>query len=90
MSKAKFNKNLVKSKKSNFVKVKINKKLAMFKKPDFAKAKFPKTDFLISEARFIGINLQKVFTKAPILYYFNSKDHIKLEIDVLEYIINRV
>lgn len=47
LSKAKNNKKLTKSKKSDFVIAKNIKKLAKFKKPDFVKANFFRTDFLI-------------------------------------------
>lgn len=71
----------VDTKAQNLLKIKFNKKLAKSKKPDFANVDFSKTNFFTFKARATFIYLQKIFTKAPILYYFDPKCHIQIERD---------
>ncbi len=56
----------------------------MFKKSTLVKANFSRTNFLISEANEAFIYLQKAFTKAPILKYFDPEYHIWIETNVLD------
>lgn len=77
--------NLVKSKKSNLAKF---KKSILLK--DLVKINFLKADFLTPETKKAFIQQQKVFTKCPILGYFDQKYHIKIETNTLGYIIGRV
>ncbi len=66
---------MVKSKKSDLPKAKINSS---------------KTDFLTSGAKKAFTHLQKAFTKAPILRYFDLECYIWLKTDVSKYAIGRV
>ncbi len=76
---------LAKSKKS---------KLTKSKKSDLSKANFAKvnsrTDFLTSGAKKAFIYLQKAFTKASILRYFDPEYYIRIETDALGYAIGEV
>ena len=62
-------------------------KLTKPKKLDFA---FSGADFLTFKAKKTFIHLQKAFTKAPILSYFDLECHIRIKTDALEYAISRV
>lgn len=64
-------------------------KLTKTKKSDFAKANFG-TDFLTPKAKKAFIHLQKAFTKAPILRYFDPEHYIWIETDALWYTIGGV
>ena len=64
-------------------------KLAKFKKSDFAKTNFG-MDFLILGAKKAFIHLQKTFTEAPILRYFDPEYHIWIETNTLGYTIGVV
>lgn len=60
------------------------------RKPDSSKANFFKTDFLILKAQITFIQLQKVFTKAPIFNYFDQECYIWIETNAFGYTISRV
>lgn len=62
----------------------------MIKKPDFVKAKAAGTGFFIFEAKIAFFNLQKAFTKTPILHYIDFQSHIRIETDASGYIIRGV
>ena len=74
---------LTAAKSTKFKKPKLIKykkpKLTKSKKSDLAKANFLKTDFLASRAKKTFIYLQKTFTKALILRYFDLKCHTYIE-----------
>ncbi len=67
-------------------------KLAKFKKLNLPKAKTnsSRMDFLISEAKKTFIHLRKVFTKTPILKYFDPECYIQIETHALGYAIGRI
>ena len=48
------------------------------------------SDFLISRARLVFTKLRQVFVKVPILYYFDPKNYIWIEINVSSYAINEI
>ena len=58
-------------------------------KANFAKANF-ETDFFIPEAKKTFIYLQKAFTEALILRYFDPECHIWIKADVLGYVIGEI
>lgn len=60
------------------------------RKSDFAKTNSFKTDFLTSRAEKTFIYLQKAFTEALILCYFDSKSHLWIEINLLDFAINEI
>ncbi len=69
-------------------------KLTKSKKSDLSKANFVKinsrTDFLTCKAKKAFIHLQKAFTKAPILKYFDLECYICIETNALGYVIGEV
>ena len=67
---------------------KIDNKMANLS--SFTKKKSSRADFLIPKASLAFIQLRKIFTKAPILYYFDPELNIQIEIDVLDYAIGGV
>ena len=73
-------KNLSKSKKSKNIKSEIQTRLGATEE----------LTFLTSNAREAFNQLKQVFTKAPILWYFNSEYHIRIEINTSGYAIERV
>ena len=48
------------------------------------------SDFFISRAKLGFTKLRQVFVKLLILYFFNLKYYIRIEIDTLDYTISRV
>ena len=48
------------------------------------------SDFLTPGARLVFTKLRQVFVEALILYYFNLKHHIRVEMDISGYAISRV
>ncbi len=64
-------------------------KLTKSKKSDLSKAN-SRTDFLTPEAKEAFIHLQKAFTKALILRYFDPECHIRIKTDALRYAIGGV
>lgn len=46
--------------------------------------------FLIFKAKLAFTKLRETFDKTLILYYFDLKSNIRIEIDISNYIINRV
>lgn len=69
-------------------KIKINKRLAKFKKSDFTKASFSELSFLTFEVKTVFIYLKKTFPKLQILYDFDLKYNIKIEIYIFGYVID--
>ena len=65
-------------------------KLAKSKKPIFAKANFFGTDFFTTGAKEAFIYLQKAFIETLILRHFDLECHIRIETDVLGYVIDKV
>ena len=63
-----------------------------FKSKKLSKSKMmvKSLDFLISKARLMFTKLRQVFVKALILYHFDPKRHIRIEINKLGYAIDRV
>lgn len=46
--------------------------------------------FLISKASLVFTQLMKTFTKILIIYYFDSKCHIRIQTDAIDYAIGGV
>ena len=46
--------------------------------------------FLIPEAKLAFLQLREVFTKAPILHYFDSERYIRIETDISGYTIGGI
>ena len=67
---------LVKSKSHDFLPNSRNKKAG--------------TSFFTSKARLAFTQLRQTFIKAPILYYFDSESHIRIEINVSGYAIGGI
>lgn len=70
--------NICVKKSKNLIKSKI---LSTSKKSDFVEVHFFKTDFSTFKVKKTFAYLQKSFTKALILYYFNQKRYIWIELD---------
>ena len=74
---------LFKSQKS----AKLGKKLSKSRNLPYFNAKKNGPSFLIPNAKTVFNHLRLALTKAPILYYFDLKCHIWIEIDILGAII---
>lgn len=48
------------------------------------------SNFLTLEAKLVFLQLKHAFTKAPILYYFDSKRYIRIEINAFGYVIGSI
>ena len=70
--------------------VEKNQKMSKSKKLSKSKKTVRSFNFLIPRAKLIFTKLRQAFVKALILYYFNLKHHIQIEINVSGYAINRV
>lgn len=75
--------NSAKFKKSNLAKLDLNSK-----KSNFAKTNFCETDFFTLETKRTLIYLEKSFIKTTFFYYFESECHIRIETNILGYIIS--
>ena len=74
------------------VKTTKSKILIKSKNHDFPKSRPEKagTGFFIPKTRLAFTQLSQAFVKAPILHYFDSESHIRIETDVLSYAIGCV
>ena len=70
--------------------VEKNQKMSKSKKSFKSKKTIESSDFLIPKAKLAFIKLRQAFLKAPIYYHFDSKRHIRIEIDVSKYAMDRV
>ena len=67
--------------------------MVKFKNHDFSfdsRNKKARTGFFTPKARLTFTQWRQVFVKTPILYYFNLKSYIRIEIDALNYAIGSI
>ena len=65
-------------------------KTSKSKNPSKSKKTIKSSNFFISGAKLAFTELRQAFFKAPILYYFDLKHHIRIEIDVSGYAIDEL
>ena len=69
---------------------KKGQKTSKSKKSSKSKKTVGSLDFLTSGTKLVFSKLRQTFLKAPILYYFDLKRHIRIETDALGYAISGV